>query len=252
MVRGPGFISYLGPNTEPIARQLGERLTERVGIDLRWLGPASWGDVETAIDADTVGLVWMCGLVTTRLVDSGRLDVEIVAAPVFPGEPGPTYHSVVIARADERRPGIADLAGAALAVNERSSWSGYHALRVHLAEAGRSGPFFGSVTETGGHDASIDRVLAGEADCAAIDSTVWNDRVKWDRRLDELRIVARTRDWPAPPFAMSRRLSASVRSAIAECLVGSVPDGLERIVPADPADYDRIRRAMSLAERVAW
>ncbi len=251
-MRRPDFISYLGPNAEPIARQLGEQLTDALGIDLRCPGTASWSDVETAIDADSVGLVWMCGLVTTRLIDSGRLDAEIVAAPVFPGEPGPTYHGVVIARADERAPGILGLAGSALAINETTSWSGYHALRVHLAEAGRTDAFFGSVTETGSHDGSIDRVLAGVADCAVIDSSVWDHRVRRDPRLHALRVVVRTRDWPAPPFALSRRLNASLRAAITELLVGSLPDGLDRIVPAGSADYDSIRRGMLRAERVAW
>ncbi len=95
-------------------------------------------------------------------------------------------------------------------------------------------------------------VLAGAADCAAIDSSVWDDRNGRDPRLKEIRVVGRTRDWPAPPFAVSRAIDAEMRRAIAASLTRSAPVGLEAIVPADDADYDLIRRGMALARDVAW
>ena len=249
---GSGFISYLGPNTVAIARQLGDRLSNELGIDLTWAAPSSPADLQTAIATGQTYLFWMCGLLTVRLIDSGRLDAEIVAAPVFPGEPGPVYHSVVVARREDGRTTIDDLAGSTLAVNDRGSWSGYHALRAHFAEGGHVEAHFGSVVETGSHVASIDRILAGGADCAAIDCSVWSDLAAHDDRLRELRIVARTGDRPAPPFSVSRSLGRDVRRAIVVGLTRSTPAGLDAIVAATGTDYDPIRRGMALAERVAW
>ena len=125
-------------------------------------------------------------------------------------------------------------------------------LRAHLAEAGRFDPFFGSVTETGSHADSIDRLQAGEADCAAIDCSVWEDRVGRDARARELQIVTRTRDYPAPPFSVSRALDPGVRRAIADALLASRPSGLDGIVAASVADYEPLRRAIALAGQVAW
>ena len=248
---GLAFISYLGPNTVPIARQLGDRLTDELAIDFAW-EPATWADLQTAIDSGAACLFWMCGLLTVESIDGGQLDAEIVAAPVFPGETAPVYRSVVIARRGSEAQSIDDLRGAHLAINGTGSWSGYHSLRAHLAELGSFDRLFGSVTETGSHDASIDQVLAGAADCAAIDSSVWDDRNGRDPRLKEIRVVGRTRDWPAPPFAVSRAIDAEMRRAIAASLTRSAPVGLEAIVPADDADYDLIRRGMALARDVAW
>jgi phosphonate transport system substrate-binding protein len=249
---GPAFLSFLGTNTVPIVRELGDRLTAEVGIDLGGELAPSWADILAAIDSGSAHVLWMCGLATTQLIDSGQLDFEIVAAPVFPGESGPVYRSLVVARREPRRSTIDDLEGTRLAINGYGSWSGYHALRAHLAESGRFDAFFDSVTETGGHDASIDSLLAGEADCAAIDCSVWDARRARDPRLQELEVVATTRDQPAPPFSVSRALDADLRHAITAGLLRATPTGLDAIVPANDADYDPLRYAMGVAEGVAW
>jgi len=253
-VGGPTFLSFLGLNTVPIVRRLGDELTAELGIDLAGELAPSWADFMAAIDDGTLQVAWLCGLATTELIDSGRFDAEIVAAPVFPGETGPVYRSVVVARREAGATSLEDLAGSRLAINSTGSWSGYHALRLHLAEAGRFDAFFGSVVETGGHGASIDRVVAGEADCAAIDCSVWDDGVAvGDARMGELTVVTRTRDHPAPPFSVSRALDPDVRRAIAAGLVRSArAAGLEAIAPACDADYDPLRRAMTFAAPVAW
>lgn len=250
---GPTFLSFLGLNTVPIVRRLGDRLTAELGIDLAAELAPTWTDFMAAIDDGTVRVVWLCGLATAELIDSGRFDAEIVAAPVFPGESGPVYRSVVVARGEVRASTLDDLAGSRLAINSTGSWSGYHALRVHLAEAGRFDAFFASVTETGGHRASIERVVAGEADCAAIDSSVWDEGAVRDGWTRDLQVVTRTRDHPAPPFSVSRALGPDVRREITAGLVRSArAAGLEAIAPACDSDYDPLRRAMTLAAPVAW
>jgi phosphonate transport system substrate-binding protein len=249
---GYPFLSFLGTNTVPIVRELGDRLTAELGIDLAGELAPSWSEVLAAIDTGSAHVLWMCGLATTQLIDSGQLDFEIVAAPVFPGESGPVYRSIVVARREARPSTIDDLAGSRLAINGSASWSGYHALRAHLAESGRFDAFFSSVTETGGHDASIDSLLAGEADCAAIDCSVWDARTARDPRIHELQVVARTRDQPAPPFSVSRALDPDLRRAITDGLLRATPAGLDAIVPATDDDYDPLRYAMGVAERVDW
>jgi ABC-type phosphate/phosphonate transport system substrate-binding protein len=251
-VSGSAFVSYLGSNSLPIARALGASLSRELGLDLTFDLDATWTDRRAAIDRGTPSLYWMCGLLTVELIDSGRLDAEIVAAPVFPGRGGPTYRSVLVARRTGGTTTIADLAGRRLAVNETGSWSGYHALRVHLAELGLLDPFFGEIVVAGSHDASIDLLLAGDADCASVDGTVWTDRSATDPDLGALHVVEQTRDWPAPPFSVARRLEQGVREAIAASLIGSAPPGLDAIEPATSADYDPIRRGVETSARVRW
>lgn len=219
------MVTYLGDNVLPIAAELAEEL------DMELLS----ADTFEAIERQHADLYWMCGLLTVELIDSGRLPADIVAAPVFAGQPGPVYHSVIIVAP----PAAADLSGRRLVINEAGSWSGNHALRVHLQGSPVS---FASVVESGTHARSIDMLLAGEADVAAIDHTIWEHRLATDPAAHSLFVVDRTQDWPAPPFSASRRLDDV--DAVRHALVRTVPGGLERIVEAVSTDYDPIRAAM--------
>ncbi len=219
------MVTYLGDNVLPIATGLAEEL------DMELIS----GDTLATIQRQRADIYWMCGLLTVELIDSGRLAADIVAAPVFSGQPGPLYHSVIIAAS----PAAADLSGRRLVINEVGSWSGNHALRVHRLVSPVS---FASVVESGTHARSIDMLLAGEADVAAIDHTIWEHRLATDPLAHSLFVVGRTRDWPAPPFSVSRRLVET--DAVRQALVRAVPAGLERIVEAASTDYDPIRAAM--------
>ena len=80
------------------------------------------------------------------------------------------YRSVLVCRADDQRAsasGVAGFDGAALAVNDAGSLSGWVSLGVALADAGvRPGP----ITFTGAHAFSVEAVRSGGADLASIDA----------------------------------------------------------------------------------
>ncbi len=251
---GISFGLYLGANTVSPATDLCRGLSSAAGVAVSFDPGLGWAERDRQIRDGSAGIVWACGLWTTELLDADRADLEIVAAPVFPGREGATYRSVVIARVGDVAvaSSVAESRGLALAINGRDSWSGFHALRVHLAEAGRRESPFDRIVETGGHDASIEAVLDGRADVAAIDDTIWAERVATDRRLDALRVVERTRAWPAPPFSVSRSLDGEVRSAIVAALPEQRPMGLRRIVPASSADYDVMRRGVAVSRELGW
>ncbi len=247
------LVTYLGASTTPIASELSAAVSAVSGLDVRFDADADWETRRAALERGDAHILWACGLLTVERLAAGTLDAEIVAAPVFAGEHEPVYRSVIVARRTLGVTSLEGLAGSRLAINETSSWSGHHALRAHLAALGRSGPFFVSVTTTGGHDASVDALLEGSADVAAIDHTIWDDRRSRDRRVDDELVVAdRTRDWPAPPFSVSRALPPEVRDALAVALVGARPRGLAAIVPATSAEYDPIREGRAVSEAVGW
>ena len=246
------FIAFLGDNTIPIARDLAVRLRLETGLNVEYDPDLPWPERLAAIQNGGADLLWMCSLPMLNALDAGSLDAEIVAAPVFPGHDGPTYRSVIIARQQSGFATLAHLRGRRLAINERMSWSGHHALRVHLASAGERQAFFGEIVKTGSHAASIDAVLAGAADVAAIDDTIWEHRLLGDDRLRDLVAVDRTRAWPAPPFALSRALGSGIRHVLAQALTGTTPSGLDAIISATTADYDPIRRGMAISSGVRW
>ena len=57
-------------------------------------------------------------------------------------------------------------------------------------------------------------------------------------------VIDRTRDWPAPPFAVHRRVAAETRRLLIDALTGATPgdvEGLTGISAAARSDYHVLR-----------
>lgn len=233
-------VTLLGENTVPILADLCRYLSEVIGEEVvpdRRSPPSS--DV-AAGRAATADVIWACGYLMCDLIDTGRVDAEIVAAPIFEGQAGPVYHSVIVA-ADPAIRSLADARGRRLAINEQASWSGHRALLRHLGEQESDLTLFADVVETGSHRASVEAVAAGEADVASIDHTVWDHLARVRPDLGGVAVIDRTRDWPAPPFAVGDRIASATRRVLRAAIEDTGPfdvDGLVTLVPAGRHDYD--------------
>jgi len=235
--------SYLGDNTSPILSDLCAHLTSSADVELR-VGPDTPGSSpDAAAHAHEFDLIWACGLMSIELMAAGNLDSDIVAAPVFAGEQGPVYHSVLVTRPETGFRTLAEATVGCLAVNEEESWSGHHVLLTQMAQLGLDE--FANVMFSGSHKKSSEAVLAGEADVAAIDHTVWADLLTSNPALAALRVIDRTADWPAPPFSVRRSLDPDARARLIASLTAIGPgdiDGLDRIEPAHSETYATMRR----------
>lgn len=244
--------SLLAPAVLPAyavaARRLGERL--RRPIDL--VVPSDY----ERCGADLDDVCFVCSVPYVLLEREGRIDMEIVAAPVLRGARyagRPVYFSDVIVRADGPHRSFADLAGSRWAYNEPYSHSGFVVALHHLAQIGADASFIGSAVEAGYHDDAIGFVLEGRADWAAIDSQVLDLAFDRDPGLrDRLRVVAELGPSTIQPVVASRtRLGADERELVREVLCGLHADalakpilaaaGIERLVPLVDADYVDIR-----------
>ena len=243
---------YLGSALVPVAKGLATSLSERLATPIDFDEDATDAARRAALDGSLPGLVWLCGLETVLRQDDGRLAASIVGAPVFPGHDAPVYDSVIVASQRFAGSSLTDLEGATLAINQPDSWSGHHALRAHLARHGVHAPPFGHVVETGSHEASIDALLVGDADCASIDETVWAARVARDPRASSLLILERTDPQPAPPFSLVDGLDAGLASALRDALVSVPVPGLQAIDAVSDADYAVFRDGLAASRSLAW
>ena len=222
------------------------RLSSSTGLALRF---DTAHELRTSGDADgwRHDLVWACGLLSMRVLERGGTDAEIVAAPVFAGQDGARYHSLVVTRSDGDVDAGARVARGRVAINEFASWSGCHALLAHL-DARDLPARFAAVTRTGSHRASLETLARGEADVAAIDHTVWDHLSRTEPALtDALRVVERTRDWPAPPFLLSRALPGAVRERLTHALVAIGENDVEGLDGIEPASADAYRTLLATA-----
>jgi phosphonate transport system substrate-binding protein len=142
-----------------------------------------------------------------------------VAVPADPRAEGrPVYFSEVIVPADSPARSVGDLASAEWTCNDSHSLSGYFAIMERLARIEGADPRF---RFSGSHLSSIDLVVAGAAEAAAIDSNVLLRELR--RRPELAQRLRRIDSWgprPMQPTIARASLAPDVRNAVAEALLG--------------------------------
>jgi ABC-type phosphate/phosphonate transport system substrate-binding protein len=174
--------------------------------------------------------------------------VHLVGTPSFaaPGCGQGTYASAVLVRDADGPASLAACRGVRAAYNNDESHSGLNALRHAVAPLAREGRFFGATMRTGSHLASMEALVDGEADVAAIDCvTLAFARDHLPERVAGLRQIATTRTVAALPFVASRRASAALIGRVRQTLTAALDADrdlgdrlrLRHIAPATLADY---------------
>jgi phosphonate transport system substrate-binding protein len=163
--------SHLAPGIEPLYAFVAEHLADRLGRRAEFVVADSYE--RCALDVDDVCFV--CSIPYLLFADAGRIDMEVVAAPVLRGDRyggRPIYFSDVIVAATSPARSFAHLRGATWAYNEPFSHSGYMTVLHHLVVLGEDASYFGRWVEAGFHEDAIRMVADGGVDAAAIDSQV--------------------------------------------------------------------------------
>ena len=181
---------------------LREKLTPMLDMDL----PQSltWPvDYETHwLDAELL-LSQTCGYPLTH---SLRNKVQLLGTPIYDTPDADSFYccSQVIKRRSDIRCELADFQGARVAYNATDSQSGYNALRATVSPLAKKGLFFGSSMKTGSHLSSIEAVLTGQADVAAIDAVTWTlaNQARPELR-DSLQVFTKTPRYPGLPLITS-------------------------------------------------
>lgn len=154
-----------------------------------------------------------------------------------------------------QREGLAALVGRRVAYNDEVSLSGYHSLRLALADAGVD-PDRVAFIRSGSHLRSLELLSAGEVDAASIDSTVWRRRRRQDPLLARaFTAIAELGPHPVQPVVARCGLPAPVRTTIRTALLGAEDDPtvacaladaeLHRFVPVSDRDYAPLHERMT-------
>jgi ABC-type phosphate/phosphonate transport system substrate-binding protein len=164
---------------------------------------------------------------------------------------GPTHVGIFIVHRQAPYRTLRDLAGCRFVFNSIDSNSGMNLSRRTIAELAGGRPFFGSVVETGGHPASLDRIVAGEADATCVDCVTYAFCCDYRNAVREhTRILAATHPSPAIPFVTSAATPLDVVATLRAALVrlGSEPEHagirtrlkLHAITPPNEPAYPRL------------
>jgi ABC-type phosphate/phosphonate transport system substrate-binding protein len=134
-----------------------------------------------------------------------RLGAPLYDMPGCDKAPGwPTHRAFFLVRQDSPAQSLGDFKGSVFLLNSPVSNSGMNLPRRALAEIAGGKPFFRQVIETGGHPASLDRLIRGEGDVASIDCVTYGFwRHYRPEAAAQVRILAETPVSPAIPFVTS-------------------------------------------------
>ena len=256
------FATFLSPilygTYEHIARYIGEKVdcptTLRVGQSFEEFAE---GQIDVA---------FICGLPYVRMASQYNCPVELLAAPVLIGKRyrhRPIYFSDVIVRNESPFTCFDDLRGCVWAYNERASHSGCNLVCYSLLERGKSPEYFGETVKSDSHLRSLEMVLEGQVDAAAIDSHLLDVLRSRDVKLATmLRVVDMLGPSSIPPVVVSKRVAKEIKCRIQQALITmhlddcgarGLREGLiERFVGVVDEDYGDLRGMLRRVEKVAF
>ena len=153
-------------------------------------------------------LAQTCGLpLVTRLSDR----VSVVGTPSYDIDcSAGQYFSVLVVHRDSPVRDLSDLYRARFACNEIGSQSGFAAPMHHLLKQAPGLPASVKRVPTGGHRASIQSVVRGEADFAGIDAVTWAHARRHEPATEHLRVLTRTPPTPGLPLITAQRPAREV------------------------------------------
>jgi ABC-type phosphate/phosphonate transport system substrate-binding protein len=217
--------------------------------------------VPVALEADLI-FSQVCGYPLQTIY---RGQATLLGVPCYDaaGCEGPTHAGVFIVHCDAGFRTLADLAGCRFAFNSMHSNSGMNLPRRAIADIAGGRRFFGAVIKTGGHAASLDLVVAGEADATCVDCVTnafcrdYRDAIR-----ERTRVLATTLPSPALPYVTSAATPPDVVEALRAALfrLGAAPEHatvraglkLRAIMPADEAAYARLMELERQAEALGY
>jgi ABC-type phosphate/phosphonate transport system substrate-binding protein len=214
------LISYLAPSIPAgfftlVARHLESAtgLPADVTFETRISGPLDGDDDPFADGRADVGFICSPSFRFLR----GRSPVELLPLPVpldARAEGRPVYFADVVVHAASPVRRFEELRGAVWGYNDRNSKSGWFSM---LERTGGES-FFNRMVHAGSHLRSLDLVLAGEIDAAAIDSNTLALRRRLDPALaGQMRVLESWGPFPIQPVII--RSAVAVKERIREALL---------------------------------
>jgi phosphonate transport system substrate-binding protein len=252
------FVTYLSPGIQQaffeaivdhVRRTLGcERTSLRV--EERVSGPERGSADPFSGDEADVGFMCLPSFVWLRELRPPPAEL-LGVAPVFEDARAsgrPVYFCDVVVRRDAPVRSFAELRGGSWAYNDVCSLSGYYSLLNRLAEAGEDEGFFGRMVRSGSHLKSIEAIVRGEADAAAIDSNVLSLRLREAPDLRRrLRVIEAWGPFPIQPVVVRSALQPELKERLRASLLAVSADprtrravsgfGLRGFVPVTDEDY---------------
>ncbi len=228
---------------------------ERLGLSVSFIQRQTYREVVELLLSDKLDAAWLCGY--PYVVH--REEIELLAVPVFDGEP--SYQSYLIVPAsDDRSNSLLDLKQKVFAYSDPDSNSGYLYTQVQLINEGiEPRHFFAKTFFTWSHREVVKAVAERVAHGGAVDGYVWETLAVNEPELTRrTRIVAKSPSFGFPPLVVKRDLAESRTERLRQAFLSMDEDAqgksllkklnLDAFVPGNDASYDSIAESVRVME----
>jgi phosphonate transport system substrate-binding protein len=184
--------------------------------------------------------------------------MQALVVPRIRGET--TYQSFIVVPRSSPAKSLLDLRGRRFGSGDIISTTGWLFPAMLLMQAGENpNSFFGEHIITGSHDKSLQAVVDGYVDGAAIHGIVYAQMIAEDPSIgDKVRILAKSPPFGIPPVAVHPGMDPALRSRVLSILLDMHNDprgkkvleklSIERMVVPEKGLFDDLRKAVSRLE----
>ncbi len=211
-------------------RPLGEYLTKRLNIKVRFTILSRYGDIIDRFKARGLDGAFFGAF--TGVLAMERLGVEPLVRPVNLDGTS-TAEGYIFVRSDSEIKSLKEMKGKTIAFVDRATATGYIFAIAFLKEHGIDNPhrYFREYYFTGSHDSALLSVLDGRADIGVAKSTIIKKRFKKEPFMEkEITIIARSVPLPDVTLCLSKGIDPSLREKIKKILLEMDRDPEGRIV----------------------
>ncbi len=208
-------------------------LAQRLGAEADFVQRRTYAEVNQLLIKGELDAALLCTGGYLDLVRQAPDAVELVGVPRING--ADTYQSLIIVPAGSPAQSLRHLEGTRFAFTDELSLTGRAWVLHELRTMGRSAEDFFSLTVfTRSHDRSVEAVLRGVADGAAVHSIVFQHLQEKDPTLlHKVRVIQRSPEFGMTPVVVSKRLAPEARARLREVLLGlsTDPEGPSLLSP---------------------
>jgi phosphonate transport system substrate-binding protein len=208
--------------------QFARLLSQKTGYPLHVVYASSYIELSNTLRDHPGSLGWACG--APFVEDHKAYGQQLVAVPLFHGQP--LYHSLILARKDGKERRLADFRGKVLAYSDIRSNSGFVSPAYALHQQGIDiSDQFRLLINAGSHEHSIEALLSGLADVAAVDEYVWVEYLKvHPDAANKLRVVESMGPYPFTPIVAGPAVRPAVLNGLAGTLTSLKSDREGRVL----------------------
>lgn len=228
---------------------------QRLGVSVSFIQRQTYREVVDMLLTGELDAAWLCGY--PYVVH--RKEAELLAVPVFHGEPN--YRSYLIVPAgDDQTQSLLDLKQKVFAYSDPDSNSGYLYPQVWLINEGiRPRRFFAKSFFTWSHREVVKAVAEGVAHGGAVDGYVWETLALNEPELTQrTRVVSKSPYFGFPPLVVKKNLDELHVKQLRQAFLGMDEDNegrtllkklnLDGFVRGNDALFDGIAESVRILE----